>query len=146
MRDSGGHGGSSMPEINVPLVFLSTSCDQDNQSFNQIDLTPTLSVLFGLPIPASSIGVIIPNLLTELSMEQKLFAYFYNGEQLMHKLVELNNIHSIETEGTIYPSLGNCCFFLFKVFAFFRHRILYSIHRSEECPQKVSSEKCDELI
>lgn len=107
MRDSGGHGGSSMPEINVPLVFLSTSCDQDNQSYNQIDLTPTLSVLFGLPIPASSIGVIIPNLLTELSMEQKLFAYFYNGERLMQKLVELNNIHSIETEGTIdHPDRG----------------------------------------
>lgn len=101
MRDSGGHGGSSIPEINVPLVFLASSCDQNNETYNQIDLTPTLSVLFGLPIPASSIGVIIPNLLTELSMEQKLFAYFYNGKRLMQKLLQLNNIQSIETEGTI---------------------------------------------
>lgn len=101
MRDSGGHGGSSIPEINVPLVFLASSCDQNNETYNQIDLTPTLSVLFGLPIPASSIGVIIPNLLTELSMEQKLFAYFYNGKRLMQKLLQLNNIQSIKTEGRI---------------------------------------------
>lgn len=100
MRDSGGHGGSSTPEINVPLVFLASSCDPNNETYNQIDLTPTLSVLFGLPIAASSIGVLIPNLLTELSMEQKLFAYFYNGERLLQKLVKLNNIQSIETEGT----------------------------------------------
>lgn len=100
MRDSGGHGGSSTPEINVPLVFLASSCEQNMETYNQIDLTPTLSILFGLPIPASSIGAVIPDLLTELSMEQKLFAYFYNGERLLQKLMKLNSGQSIETQGT----------------------------------------------
>lgn len=100
MRDGGGHGGSSMPEINVPLVFLASSCEQNNENYNQIDLPATLSALFGLPIPASSVGAIIPNLLAELSMEQKLFAYFYNGQRLLQKLLKTNGIAAIETEGS----------------------------------------------
>lgn len=111
MRDSGGHGGSSIPEINVPLVFLASSCDQTEESYNQIDLPATLSVLFGLPIPASSVGAIIPNLLTELSMEQKLFAYFYNGERLLQKLIKLNGIAAIETEGSLEILENNMIFF-----------------------------------
>lgn len=99
MRDSGGHGGSSFSEINVPLVFLASSCDQTNETYNQIDLPATLSVLFGLPIPASSIGVIIPNFLAGLTMEQKLYAYFYNTERLLKNLLKLNGIQAIETEG-----------------------------------------------
>lgn len=143
MRDSGGHGGSSMPEINVPLVFLTPSCNQNDDSYNQIDLTATLSVLFGLPIPASSIGSIIPNLLTELSMEQKLFAYFYNGERLLQKMVKLNDIQSIETEGTAVVQIVEI---FCKLLCFFCHRILYSVYRGQNCAQNLSSEKCDELI
>lgn len=107
MRDSGGHGGSSTPEINVPLVFLSSSCDQNADSYNQIDLPSTLSVLYGLPIPASSVGAIIPDLLNDLSMEQKLFAYFYNGERLLHKLIKLIGLSTIETEGNTLKSIKN---------------------------------------
>lgn len=105
MRDSGGHGGSSFSEINVPLIFLGPKCKQQEETYNQIDIPATLSVLFGLPIPASSIGNIIPNLLIDLSMEQKLFAYYYNGERLLNKLIELNGIHTVEAEGlsSVHP-------------------------------------------
>lgn len=99
MRDSGGHGGSSYPEINVPLIFLGPSCTHENSSYNQIDIPATLSVLFGLPIPASSIGVLIPSLLTGLSMEQKLFAYYYNGERLLQKLFKLDSARKYDDEG-----------------------------------------------
>lgn len=99
MRDSGGHGGSSYHEINVPFVFFGPACVQKDETFNQIDIPATLSVLFGLPIPVSSIGVIIPHLLTELSMIQKLYAYYYNGERLLSKLIKQNGIQAIETEG-----------------------------------------------
>lgn len=99
MRDSGGHGGSSYPEINVPLIFLGPSCTQTEHSYNQIDIPATLSVLFGLPIPASSIGAIIPDLLNGLSMEQKLYAYNYNGERLSQKLSRLNGAQKYDDEG-----------------------------------------------
>lgn len=99
MRDSGGHGGSTYPEINVPLIFLGPTCSQPEYSYNQIDLPATLSVLFGLPIPASSIGVVIPNLLANLSMEQKLYAYHYNGERLLQKLIQLDGSRKYDDEG-----------------------------------------------
>lgn len=99
MRDSGGHGGSSHAERNVPIVFIGPSCHQSNDSFNQIDISPTLSVLFGLPIPASSIGALIPDFLTELSMEQKLYAYFYNGKRLLDKIVKFYGIEIVKDKG-----------------------------------------------
>lgn len=100
MRDTGGHGGSSYAEVNVPLIFLGPSCSQSNETYNQIDIPATMSVLLGLPIPASSIGTIIPNLLTGISEEQKLFAYYYNGERLLRKLIALEGATAIDGEGT----------------------------------------------
>lgn len=99
MRNSGGHGGGSASEVKVPLVFLAPMSTQSNDTYNQIDLPATLAILFGLPIPASSIGVIIPNLIAGLSMQEKLFAYHYNGQRLLQKLINLNGLHVVETEG-----------------------------------------------
>lgn len=101
MRDSGGHGGSTYAEVNVPLISLGPLCSQASKSYNQIDIPATLSVLLGLPIPASSIGILIPNLLSGLSMEQKLFAYYYNTERLLNKMIESNGAHSISADGQI---------------------------------------------
>lgn len=101
MRDTGGHGGSSYPEINVPLIFLGPSCSQTSESFKQIDVPATLSVLYGLPIPASSVGSIIPNLLIGISEEQRLFAYYYNGKRLLKKLIALEGIDAIEGQGNL---------------------------------------------
>lgn len=97
MRDSGGHGGSSYPEINVPFVFIGPQCTLSNESYNQIDIPATLAVLLGLPIPASCIGVLIPSFLAMLTMEQKLLAYHYNGQHLLTKLSKQKQ--SYEEEG-----------------------------------------------
>lgn len=88
MRDAGGHGGSSYAETNVPLIVVGQKCaDGIRDSYKQIDIAPTLSVLSALPIPASSIGALIPELLADLSMEHQLYAFHYNAKRLMEKLV-----------------------------------------------------------
>lgn len=83
MRDSGGHGGSSPGETLVPLVVTGAQCESSTVTYNQIDLATTFSVLNGLPIPHSSIGIIIPELIGDLSPKQQLFALHYNGERLL---------------------------------------------------------------
>ncbi|GAB0089939.1 GPI ethanolamine phosphate transferase 2 [Sergentomyia squamirostris] len=93
MRDTGGHGGSSAPEITVPLVAISTNCSTSGKLYNQIDFAATLSVLLGLAIPSSSIGNLIPELLVDLSAEELLLAQLYNGERLLNKLRRQQNLN-----------------------------------------------------
>lgn len=88
MRDTGGHGGSSPGETLVPLVVTGAQCvsSSEEQIYNQIDIASTLSVLMGLPIPHSAIGIIIPELVNGLPAEEQLFALVYNGERLLGKI------------------------------------------------------------
>ncbi|XP_044736808.1 GPI ethanolamine phosphate transferase 2 [Chrysoperla carnea] len=77
MKDSGGHGGSTHPEIMVPLVAIGVPCK--GSSIAQIDVAPTLSVLFGVPFPKSSIGKLISNLLNLNQVETlSAFETYYN--------------------------------------------------------------------
>lgn len=99
MRDTGGHGGSSYAEVNVPLIVIGPQCQQNDEIFKQIDMTATISILLGVPIPSSSIGTLIPNFLQNLSMEQKLYAYFYNGQRLLNKLIEFHGNESMVNKG-----------------------------------------------
>lgn len=88
MRDAGGHGGSSYAETNVPLIVVGQKCAENvRESYKQIDIAPTIAVLSAVPIPASSIGALIPELLADLSMEHQLYAFHYNGKRLMDKLM-----------------------------------------------------------
>lgn len=48
----------------------------------QINIAPTLSVLWGIPIPADNLGGIILPLLNMLSTPQRLFGLYYNAEQV----------------------------------------------------------------
>lgn len=77
MKDSGGHGGASFAETNVPFVVHGVSCS--NATIAQTDITATLSVLMGLDIPACSIGKVISNMLQSLPIEQQLYAFLYNS-------------------------------------------------------------------
>lgn len=45
-----------------------------------------MSVLLGLPIPASSIGSLIPELMAELTEDEQLYALHYNGRRLVDAL------------------------------------------------------------
>lgn len=94
MRDTGGHGGSSVAEIRVPLILVGDKCVPAQDFHRQIDIAPTLSILLGQPIPASSIGALIPEMMSGLTPERQLFAYHYNGNRLLSKLLS-----GIEAEG-----------------------------------------------
>ncbi|CAG0889493.1 unnamed protein product [Darwinula stevensoni] len=110
MSESGSHGGSSHPEIQTPLIFLSPSisfnwyiskkslhCFQlvscinfrfDHRSASnmgevkQIDLAPTLASLMGLPIPYGSRGKVIHSVLPHLTSHQRLLVLHRNLVQL----------------------------------------------------------------
>ncbi|XP_030558101.1 GPI ethanolamine phosphate transferase 2 [Drosophila novamexicana] len=88
MADGGGHGGNTPAEITVPLYLYSKNCSKyapSTKRYNQIDLTPTLALLLSIEIPTMSIGCIIPEMLQTLTLEQQMYAYFYNAHHLLNK-------------------------------------------------------------
>lgn len=70
--------------------------------YQQIDIAPTLSVLLGLPIPSSSIGTLIPELLEGLSHDEQLVALYYNTHRLYRKLER----YKTREYGTVEPRLA----------------------------------------
>lgn len=80
MSDAGGHGGTSSAESSTVALFIAASAAalRDEGAIpshwprrhqrleptlvSQVDIAPTLSLLFGLPIPRSSVGVILDDL------------------------------------------------------------------------------------
>lgn len=54
--------------------------------YNQIDLAPTISVLLGVPIPAGSIGIVMPEMVEILSTDKQLYAFYYNNVRLLEKI------------------------------------------------------------
>ncbi|XP_063238509.1 GPI ethanolamine phosphate transferase 2 isoform X2 [Bacillus rossius redtenbacheri] len=87
MKDSGSHGGASPAEVLVPIVTLGLGCpgSRTAEPVGQIDLAPTLSVLLGLPIPAGSLGKLVPGLLRGLPPSRQLHALLYNARGLAAK-------------------------------------------------------------
>lgn len=84
MRDSGGHSGNSYPETHIPLLMIGCDCETNTDKFyNQIDFAGTFSLLNGLPIPSSSIGTLIPEVLFNSSNLQKLNMYRTVNERLL---------------------------------------------------------------
>lgn len=88
MTEGGNHGGSSFNEVSTAAVFLSplfSSFKQETdesihylREINQIDIVPTLSVLFSLPVPINNSGKIIQ----ELVSNDLYNSYFINAYQM----------------------------------------------------------------
>jgi len=101
MSDTGSHGGASSTETNTPLVFMSPLFEQGKgamlakKQVQQIDLVPTLSLLLGLPIPQSSIGIAIPNLFQFHSLREMLRAFQLNAHQLSQAVIA--NDHAVDS-------------------------------------------------
>ncbi|XP_067027417.1 GPI ethanolamine phosphate transferase 2-like isoform X1 [Acropora muricata] len=101
MSDTGSHGGASSTETNTPLVFMSPLFEQGKgamlakKQVQQIDLVPTLSLLLGLPIPQSSIGIAIPNLFQFHSLREMLRAFQLNAHQLSQAVIA--NGHAVDS-------------------------------------------------
>ncbi|XP_065074141.1 GPI ethanolamine phosphate transferase 2 [Ochlerotatus camptorhynchus] len=85
MRDSGGHGGSTHPETNVPLIILGNNCTQSTKTYLQIDMAPTFAVLMGVAIPFSSIGSLIDPVLNNVPHVDRLYAHYYNTKRMIEK-------------------------------------------------------------
>lgn len=84
MRDSGGHSGNSFAETHVPLLIIGGDCQSNyKRVYNQIDFAATFSLLNGLPIPSSSIGSVIPEMLMNMTQVQKLDAMRAVNERLI---------------------------------------------------------------
>ncbi|XP_055536895.1 GPI ethanolamine phosphate transferase 2 [Wyeomyia smithii] len=91
MRDSGGHGGSTFSETNVPLLVIGNNCTRSDDLFMQIDIAPTLATLLGVAIPYSSIGSLIVPVLDDIPPIDKVYAAFYNTKRLVEKAQILSN-------------------------------------------------------
>lgn len=84
MRNSGGHSGNSFEETHIPLLVIGTDCESNSGKFyNQIDFAPTFSLMNGFPVPSSSIGSIIPELLTNITQLEKLDRFLIVTQHLL---------------------------------------------------------------
>ncbi|XP_028816142.1 GPI ethanolamine phosphate transferase 2 isoform X2 [Denticeps clupeoides] len=87
MSETGSHGGSSEPEINTPIVFISPAFKrkvamETPPVVEQVDLAPTLALALGLPISQNSVGCVIPAVFEETSLREQLRFLHLNGFQL----------------------------------------------------------------
>ncbi|CAO1401982.1 unnamed protein product [Diamesa tonsa] len=83
MRDSGGHGSNSFAETHIPLLVIGTNCTSNTGFYNQIDFATTYSLMSGLPVPESSIGSVIPELLLNMSSSIKLSNLYHANKRLI---------------------------------------------------------------
>ena len=89
MSDVGSHGGSSHPEIFTPLIFIDSQGNGksfDNHVVSQLDIASTITALFGLPIPMSSIGHPIPSLFERNASHSKFLQ-----QQVACQLSQISN-------------------------------------------------------
>lgn len=94
MTESGNHGGSSYEETDSLVLIVGLrnhASDYDaavHNTAHQVDITPTLAVLFGVPIPKSNVGVLISEAFDDLKDDQRLRALELNSWQLLRLLRE----------------------------------------------------------
>uniref|UniRef100_A0A8C5AVZ3 GPI ethanolamine phosphate transferase 2 C-terminal domain-containing protein n=1 Tax=Gadus morhua TaxID=8049 RepID=A0A8C5AVZ3_GADMO len=87
MSETGSHGGSSEPEVNTALVLVSPAFRrkvgmETPSVVEQVDLHPTLALALGLPISLNSVGRLIPAVVQEAPLRDRLRFLHLNGHQL----------------------------------------------------------------
>lgn len=92
MTNGGNHGGSSYEETDSLALFIGSGVESLEFSMNahkavhQVDIAPTLALLFGVPIPKNNIGVLLRGMFDTLTDEQRLRALQLNSWQLLRLL------------------------------------------------------------
>ncbi|CAL7933068.1 unnamed protein product [Xylocopa violacea] len=97
MKDSGGHGGSTISETIVPFIAIGGECLQNKDrptEISQIDIASTLAAVLGLPIPYSNMGTVFLDILYDLPISKKLFILYYNSKQLFNHFQKLTAYES----------------------------------------------------
>ncbi|KAA8546732.1 hypothetical protein F0562_003161 [Nyssa sinensis] len=94
MTDNGNHGGSSHEETDSLALFISARtyvndyATTTHKTTYQVDIAPTLALLFGVPIPKNNVGVLIAETFDSLEDYQWLRALELNSWQLL-RLVQV---------------------------------------------------------
>ncbi|GIC88484.1 mannose-ethanolamine phosphotransferase LAS21 [Aspergillus udagawae] len=118
MNDAGNHGGSSPGETSPALLFISpkfqtkkTPEDSPVEAFNdlqyyrtveQMDITPTLAGLLGLPIPLNSLGIFIPEFLMMWDNDaHRVDLLLRNAKQMLNAMK--GTFPDIDVEATTTP-------------------------------------------
>ncbi|XP_017777456.1 PREDICTED: GPI ethanolamine phosphate transferase 2-like [Nicrophorus vespilloides] len=78
MKDSGGHGGTTYAETHVPLMVFGNFTSRSNEAISQTDIPTTLSTLFAIEIPPSSIGKTVQYFVKDYELEEQLYILYYN--------------------------------------------------------------------
>lgn len=92
MTEGGNHGGSSYEETDSLALFIGHSVENsycspyDQKEALQVDLAPTLALLFGIPIPKNNIGVLLPEIFNCLTDDQQLRTLELNTWQISRLL------------------------------------------------------------
>ncbi|XP_057541503.1 GPI ethanolamine phosphate transferase 2 isoform X2 [Amaranthus tricolor] len=121
MTDSGNHGGSSYEETDSLALFIgrSSKLPRDDISatqdtINQIDIAPTLALLFGVPIPKNNVGVVTAECLWPLTDGGLLRALELNSWQLLRLLkAQLSGLSCVVSASdypgnTKWSNVGQC--------------------------------------
>ncbi|XP_026388713.1 GPI ethanolamine phosphate transferase 2-like isoform X1 [Papaver somniferum] len=92
MTENGNHGGSSYEETDSLALFIGIGSKLPDYALatrktaSQVDIAPTLALLFGVPIPKNNIGVLMSEAFDSLADDQKLRALKLNSWQLLRLL------------------------------------------------------------
>ncbi|PLW17035.1 hypothetical protein PCANC_09292 [Puccinia coronata f. sp. avenae] len=115
MTDAGNHGGSSPEELSTALLLASPCFNHAGlepgepilpEKIQQVDIVPTLGILFGTGIPPASIGVAIPSAL-ELSCSGRPHHLLNTSSLACHSQMHaaLRN-HAVQLTRLLEPLLG----------------------------------------
>lgn len=86
ITNRGGHGGSDAEARRTPLVIFGRGIRRlTGLAVDQVDITPTVAALLGVPIPAQSTGKVIHEAL-EISEQEREHLLVLNRDQLLHLL------------------------------------------------------------
>ncbi|KAL4505857.1 hypothetical protein ABPG72_013618 [Tetrahymena utriculariae] len=110
MSESGHHGGSTFEETSVGIFAYSkqgfkkepriNNFDPSYQKLtNQIDITSTISMLFGIPIPYNNIGLIINDFYPSNTLIEQIFRdYHYNLNQIYQNIQKVQSLSKKMTD------------------------------------------------
>ncbi|XP_066240718.1 GPI ethanolamine phosphate transferase 2 isoform X1 [Saccopteryx leptura] len=102
MSESGGHGASSVEEVNTALLLVSSAFERKPgdvrhpKHVQQTDLAPTLAIGLGLPIPKHSVGCLLFPVVEGRAIREQLRFLHLNTVQLSKLLQE--NVPSYKRE------------------------------------------------
>lgn len=88
MTENGNHGGSSYEETDSLVLFVGLKQESFHHpsvaysTVDQVDIAPTLALLFGVPIPKNNVGILISEAFDFLTDEQKIRTLELNSWQL----------------------------------------------------------------